>query len=154
MNKYIGPERRGGEDRRLGRKAWLPPLKTEGRRVHVRRRSDRKRIFPLDRYGASIFALIMAILLLSLTDAMLTLILLNHGAVELNPVMAFYIDLGPEAFLITKYLLTALPLVFMLFFKDWLSRRFAMGHLLMPAVAGVFGSIILWELYLMSKVGG
>jgi hypothetical protein len=152
LSAYSGPERRTGIDRRQTRPSLRRQLFGGGKRERGRRAEDRSRINHFDRYASSILVLFIVILLLSLTDALLTLILLRRGAVEINPVMAFYIDVGPTTFLIAKYLLTALPLILFLFFKDWIAERYRIAHLLLPAIAAVFGSVILWELYLLARL--
>ena len=53
-------------------------------------------------------------MLLSCLDATLTLYLLSHGAVELNPFMALLIDINPRLFVIVKLGLTSIGLMLLL----------------------------------------
>ncbi|MFZ7126587.1 MAG: DUF5658 family protein [Desulfobacterales bacterium] len=152
METYTGPERRSGDDRRQTNRSFRQQLLFPGKRAFVRREEDRKRIIYLDQYRNSALVGITFILVLSMVDAMLTLILLDHGAIELNPIMAFYIELGPKTFLLTKYTLTALSVILLLFFKDALSHRYGFGKAFFPFLAAVFGGVILWELYLLTRV--
>lgn len=147
---YTGPERRSGKDRRQIQRSLFRKLFFPGQRSRSRRTEDRLRVTCLDRYGTKVFVLILLILGLSLMDAVLTLILLNRGAVELNPVMAFYIEQGPRAFLLVKYGLTVLSVIVLLVVKDAVSQRYRNGYLALPAVAAVFGSVVVWQLYLLS----
>lgn len=62
-----------------------------------------------------LFFLATGIMLLSCTDAFLTLQLLGNGAVEVNPVMAMVIGKGPLTFAATKMLLTGLSILILVF---------------------------------------
>ncbi|MCG6895892.1 MAG: DUF5658 family protein [Thiocapsa sp.] len=141
-------DRRSGKERRVRHSLHRQLLGT-GQRTGVRRSADRRQLHPLDRYDTSLFGLLMLILVLSLADAFLTLELLRRGAVEVNPVMAYYLRLGPQAFVTVKYLLTALPLILLLFLKDRFADRPGFRHLLPCTVAASFGTVVLWELYLL-----
>ncbi len=148
-----GVERRSGRDRRVARPSLRSQLFGIGSRARARRSADRLRPTPVDRYGGSaLFALVVTILALSLTDAFLTLVLLGRGAVEINPVMAYYIGVGPQAFVIVKYLLTALPLMLFLLLKDCLAERYPFGRLLVPATAAIFGCVVLWQIHLLTQL--
>ena len=50
-----------------------------GRRGKIRRREDRRKWSYVDRYQQSLFGVIVIILFLSVIDAILTLVLINHG---------------------------------------------------------------------------
>lgn len=63
-----------------------------------------------DLYGERVFILAILTLFFSLLDAFLTLILIDHGAIELNPLMSFYLDIGPATFVAVKYGMTALSI--------------------------------------------
>lgn len=53
-------------------------------------------------------------LFLCLTDAVLTLSLLEMGAWEANPVMRYALEMGPKFFIFAKYFLTASGLIFLI----------------------------------------
>jgi hypothetical protein len=63
-------------------------------------------------------AVILLIILLSITDAYLTLDLISRGAVELNPIMAYYLDHSALTFFGMKYLLTCASIIVILFIKE------------------------------------
>ncbi len=149
MSSIIGIERRNGTDRRKNNLSFFKQLFFKGRRRALRRASDRLNIGQIDQYGSSTFAVIMIILLLSLLDALLTLILLDRGAVEVNPIMAFYIEQGPTVFLMAKYLLTAAALILFLLFRDAFAHRYGFGSAFFILIGGVFTSVIVWEIYLV-----
>ena len=149
MFTVVGIERRTGSDRRTNKIPFLKQLFFKGRRKALRRSSDRYNLSQIDQYGSSTFAIIMIILLLSLLDALLTLILLDRGAVEINPIMAFYIEQGPTVFLLAKYLLTAAALVLFLLFRDAFEQRYGFGSAFLVLVTGIFTLVIVWEIYLV-----
>lgn len=147
-------ERRSGIDRRVSRPSLRRQLFGTGLRVQMRRGEDRHRLNPVDRYGGdALFALLMVILILSITDAFLTLVLLERGAVEINPIMDYYIGVGARTFVIVKYLLTVLPLIILLFTKEFLSERYGIARLLPPSlIAAVFAGVVIWELHLLGQI--
>jgi len=104
-----------------------------------------------DQYHPSLLIGILIVLCLSLVDAALTLLLLDRGAVELNPLMKFYIELGPGTFVIVKYGLTALGLFIIVILNAIISARYRIGLFVIPFCALMFGSVIIWELYLLTK---
>ncbi len=124
----------------------------KGQRRTLQRSEDGKRIIILDQYHPTLLICALIVLGLSLLDAALTLVLLTRGAVELNPVMRYYINLGPKFFLLVKYGLTSLAVVFLVVLKPILSVRFRIASsLLFPFCVFVFGSVVIWELYLLIK---
>ena len=84
-------------------------------------------------------------------DAALTLMLLEKGAVELNPVMQYYITLSPRIFVMVKYSLTSLALLIMLVLHAIISARYRIGSLLLPFCGLAFGSVVIWEIYLLVR---
>jgi hypothetical protein len=143
-------ERRCGEDRRQMNKADFRYFLINGRRESARRQEDKARIFFFDRYNQRIFTAITAILMLSVFDALLTLILIERGSSELNPVMAFFLEYGPLPFIIAKYLLTSFGVVVLLIFKNVFINKLNMyTHSLFSCVIIAFSTVIAWELFLL-----
>jgi hypothetical protein len=146
----LDSERRCGRDRRQTSRADFRYFLINGRRESARREEDRTRVFFFDRYNQRIFAAITAILMLSIFDALLTLILIERGSTELNPVMAYFLEYGPLPFIISKYLLTSFGVVVLLIFKNVFINKINMySHSLFSCVIFAFSSVIVWELYLL-----
>ena len=119
----------------------------------IRRQEDRERHFFVDQYSPILFVPIVAILFMCVLDALLTLFLLNHGAYETNPIMAYLLNIGPYAFYITKYAITIIATLGLLMFRGMLIQRFNLSvHLLLYFVAGLYFIVVAWELYLVSDV--
>ena len=99
-------ERRQGADRRT-RTCYA--LLRGGVRPRRRgpRRSHEHGVACRDFHEARWMAIGVLIVLLSVADALLTLLLLNHGAFEENPLMALFVRGGPHGFVAVKLALTA-----------------------------------------------
>jgi len=146
-------DKRSGIDRRKTTRPSIRFLCHSGRREAVRRREERQIIFLADRYSQTLFGAILLILLFSVLDALLTLFLIDHNATELNPVMAYYLDVGPYAFLSVKYLLTSVAVVFLLLCQNvFLPTIRIYTRSLFYVAAAVFISVVVWELYLIFYV--
>ena len=150
MTVYTGLERRSGQDRREHQLSMFKRLFFTGIRQEIRRAADRKSIVIYDRYKPSLFINIITILGLSLLDALLTLILISQGAKELNPVMRYFLSHGPQVFISVKYGLTVLSVLIIMFIKEALSTRYRIGtDVFFHIFAALFGSVVLWEFYLL-----
>ena len=143
-------DRRCGEDRRKNKIPSFRLASLLGRRGIPRRQADRQGFFAIDVYGAKTLAMILVILSLSVMDALLTLYLIGKGAVEVNPVMAYFLDYGPFAFFGAKYLLTSVAVTLILVN----SRAFIFGtkvraKIFLPVFAVPFALVVKWQLYLI-----
>jgi hypothetical protein len=144
---------RSGTDRRNRRGINFRSLGFGGKREHIRRKEDMQKYFSVDRYSPSIFAAIIIILFLSVVDALLTLFLVENGAFEVNPIMAFYLKIGPYSFLAVKYGLTSIGVFVFLLLRNIYLRPLKMyaGTLLYIVIA-VFATVVAWQLYLVSYI--
>lgn len=144
------PEKRSGVDRRTHRFPKLKYLLFSGRRANVRRQEDLHRTFYFDRYSSSLFAAIVAILLLSVLDALLTLHLIGKGSAEMNPVMSYFLEHGPIVFMGAKYFLTCFGVIILLLLRNVVRKR-SITHAqnLFSYIIGVFTTVVVWQLYLI-----
>jgi hypothetical protein len=137
------------------RKRVLPPLRYlifPGRRREIRRSTDQCRLLLLDHYSSSLFAIIVLILTLSLTDAFLTLWLVDRGATEINPVMAYFLARGPVVFIGAKYLLTSVSVVILVVCSHIFLRRVGVYiRSIITTILMLFSSVIAWEVYLLLR---
>jgi len=151
MKKTSNLERRSGQDRRKKHIPFFEFSLVRGKREKLRRTEDSRRISVFDYYRPTLTITILIVLSLSLLDAALTLMLLEKGAVELNPVMQYYITLGPGIFVMIKYSLTALALLIILVLHAIISVKYRIGSLLLPLCILAFGSVVIWEIYLLAR---
>ena len=153
MDKCYRGDRRSDVDRRVNRRFTLKSLFVCGRREEIRRLDDKGKIFLADRYSTTIFAAIVLILFFSVIDGLLTLILLGHGAKEINPLMAYLLEIEPMLFMTVKYLLTCVSLVIFLIFRNvFLQRIKIYSSTLFSIFICIFVTVIMWELFLLSRV--
>ena len=115
-----------------------------------RRQEDSGGTFAIDVYCSKTLFMILLIVSLSALDALLTLYLVGHGAVELNPVMAYFLSHGPFIFFGAKYLLTSSCTMLVLIN----SRSFLFGtkiraKALLVAFVIPFALVVDWQLYLI-----
>ena len=151
MSHDTNSERRLGRDRRQRQIRWYKYFLIPGNRQMVRRCDDRKLIIILDRYRPTLLFSVMIVLCLSLVDGALTLLLMERGAVELNPVMRYYLTLGPATFLMAKYLITALALLILVGLHSITFSDHRIHIFLLPFCILSFGSVVIWELFLLYR---
>jgi hypothetical protein len=104
----------------------------------------------VDRYNGKLLAIIIFILLLSILDAFFTLILLERGAKEMNPFMAYYLDISPTLFFCIKYMLTCASVLLVLFIKDfYIFKTKLKARVLFFLLPIPFVLVIHWQLGLL-----
>ncbi|UCH19849.1 MAG: hypothetical protein JSU83_14910 [Deltaproteobacteria bacterium] len=151
--KLSGFERRSHKDRRNHNHFKIRTLFIYGNRRTIRRQEDRYKIFYLDRYSTALFACIVSILLLSVIDALLTLFLVEHGAVEINPLMAYYLNTDPLVFMSIKYLLTSFSVFILLMCGNVPAKKIKITiSSIFPFVIAAFASVVAWQLFLIYRV--
>jgi hypothetical protein len=150
LNQVV--ERRRGRDRRKKRLSDLLAPFTHRRRARVRRLSDRRTIVQLDLYSKPVLPAIVLVCVLSMVDAYMTLFLIGHGAVEMNPVMDYFLRQGLLTFVLVKYMLTAMSviLVVALHYVYIPFMRIFVSDLIM-VFAGVFAAVVSWQIYLTMR---
>ena len=151
LNKKNGAvDRRSSLDRRRKKFSSLKDLFNYHRRHYVRRKDDYQKIFIFDTYSNTVVLTITAILLLSLCDAFLTLFLISIGAFELNPVMAYYLNINEFTFVIVKYGLTVLSVAIMLSLPYASIRHLRIPvRYLLNCFAIIFSTVVVWEIFLI-----
>ena len=82
-----------------------------GRRKIIRREEDKKQYVFVDLYSTRLFIILIILSTLSIADSYFTLSLIQENlAVEMNPLMAFFLDQGSTPFVLSKFLFTTIPL--------------------------------------------
>jgi hypothetical protein len=117
-------------------------------RRRVSRRTADEHHFLFDWHEPRILYLALGILLLSCTDALFTLNLLEAGANEGNAIMASVLEESVDRFLAVKIGITAFSLVILVVAaRRKLFRSFSVEHLLQVFCAG-YVLLICYEIYL------
>ena len=142
-------ERRDRDERR--RRVWWSVWYgsfNPRRRIAQRRRDDSRYQF-LDWHSAHLLAVAIGILLLCVLDAFLTLVLLQMGAAEVNPIMALLVDRNVAAFAALKMTLTSTSIVFMVFLARYRFMRLLPVSWVLYGVLIAYASLIGYEVYML-----
>lgn len=143
-------ERRSGiERRRLTLTAYVRGA-IQPRRRTGRRTTDRYPI--VDWYSARVLAPVVAILALCVLDGVLTVLLMSHGAVEANPVMALFLPHSLGWFATVKLLLTSAGVCVLVACSRMRLFRTIPGELLLYGVLMCYIALIAYELQLLELV--
>ena len=142
-------QKRRCTDRRSRKRPPLKYLIFGGRRASARRDSDKKDFIFVDRYSPRFMLLFVLLVVLSIADGIFTLYLLEHGATETNPIMAFFLNMGPWSFMIAKFFLTCSGLLCLLVLHNFYIRPLRTRvKIIFPAFIAIFILILGWQIYL------
>jgi hypothetical protein len=145
--------RRTGFDRRKLTGITMRTFVGNGNRSNIRREEDHGHIFLVDQYSPVLFVAIVGILFLCVIDAILTLYLLNRGAYESNPLMAYLLNFGPYALFITKFAMTILGTFALFMFRGVVVRKLNVTtHSFLYLAGWIYVAVVAWELYLVYYV--
>lgn len=112
------------------------------------RRSDCFTHYHTDWYETKLLVMALAILLLSVADAAMTMTLLNNGAVEVNPLMNYLLNHSIHAFVYTKLALTSMCiLVLITHYHTKLFNTLRVDMFLNFALI-VYSTLVLYEIFL------
>jgi hypothetical protein len=82
-----------------------------GRRKNFRRKEDRQGGGYVDRYSSVLFLFLVLILGLNILDALFTMIILDVGGLELNPIVSSVMTLYGDRFWVWKFGIVSLSLI-------------------------------------------
>jgi Domain of unknown function (DUF5658) len=144
------PERRESEDRR--QRHWYALwLGSSARRRRLPRRGGERSPATVDWHQSRWLAVAMLIVLLSVSDALLTLMLMNQGAYEANPLMAPLVSGSGHSFAAWKLGLTVFGVItLVLFARLRLVGNLKVGSLLYLVLA-VYLTLVAYECWLLSQ---
>lgn len=131
-------------DRRSHPTDGLSKFTVQGRRGSFRRENDRRKGGYVDRYGPGLLILLVLILGLNVLDALLTMIILSNGGLEMNPVVRSVMHLYGDKFWVWKFFTVSVPLILLC-----LHSKF---RLVMPVIFGigaVYVAVVLFEVWLI-----
>jgi len=140
-------DRRSGIERRTTTFAAFWHGARYPRRRAGRRATDHRAV--IDWHSPRVLIPAFAILGLWMLDAVLTVMLMTHGAVELNPVMAWFLPQNLLGFALSKLALTGGGLCVLVACSRMRLFRRIPGELVMYAVLGVYVWLIAYELRLL-----
>ncbi len=144
-----GAERRSRRDRRSHRRPGFKYFLFGGRRKSTRRDNDQNEFIYVDQYHPWLLVAIMLFAILSISDGLFTLNLIERGATEENPIMAWFLSHGPWPFMIAKFILTSSAIIILLIFHKVYFRPLRIQvKTLIPAFGAVFALVLFWQLIL------
>ena len=145
-------DRREQSERRKAPTTIWNSLSGSGSRRGLRRGDERATAHFVDLFPAHLLALIVALLVLSIIDAVITLELIDSGGDEINPLMACLLERSPVAFLVGKFLLTAAGLPLLVVFKNFslFGSRLRVGHLI-PVFVALYLLLLSYQLVLLQS---
>lgn len=145
----VAHDRRARVERRCAATSPFSRIAWQGRRRGARRGQDDANSY-VDVYEARWFYAAVGVVLLCCADAMLTLNLLQRGASEINPFMAWLLNINHDLFFFTKLALTATGVVVLVAYKNFrLFSYIKAGHVLYAFLIG-YALLIKYELMLLS----
>lgn len=151
MSTHFEPDenRRAVPDRRVLPTSLWAALLAGGQRALNRRTDEHRQHYFVDTHSAHTLFQIVLLLALSIVDAAITLLLIQTGCEEINPVMSHLLDYGLLTFLMGKYVLTAAGIPLLLVFKNHylFGSRFRVGYLF-PVFIGMYLCLIGYQLLL------
>ena len=119
-----------------------------GRRRTHRRKEDRGKHIFLDNYGLRLFITLLFLLILSISDAYLTLTLVKaYNASELNPIMALYLEHGSITFFFEKFLFTSVAVFIFCVFNHFAAARVSLSLAII-----LYLGVVYYELIIMNSL--
>ena len=136
---WRGPDRRSHPTPRL---SWYSFH--GGRRRDARRASEREGSF-VDLYGRGLLCAVLWVALMNVGDSFFTLVHLQSGGIELNPVARELLEMGRWSFVFTKSLLIGLALVVLAIHKN-----FPLARVGLWTAAGTYTLLVGYHLLLFA----
>ncbi len=141
--------RRTKRDRRIKPTAFFSKYSLLGRRKNNRRITDPSQNYYVDRYGDKSIIAFIIILILCMIDAKITILILEAGGREINPIMDWALSLGVTWFQIIKFTITGICLFFLIIHKNFV----ILGGLInvrtvVTAILILYSALVIYELFI------
>jgi hypothetical protein len=118
-----------------------------GRRRWFRRKSDQEKGRYLDRYSSTLFFFVVLILALNVVDSLFTMIIIDLGGRELNPVVQAIMAIHGDQFWIYKFLMVSGSLVLL-----FLHRGYKLLRGVIIAISSIYLFIVLYQVFLITHI--
>jgi len=105
-----------------------------------------------DWYGHWPFAATLIIILLCFVDAFLTIVLISNGAVELNGLMNWLIQMDVHTFAVVKMSMTGIALIILIMHFNFRIYRFIAVRYLVYALVPLYSLLIFHELRMLYNI--
>lgn len=138
-------DRRYRADRREKPTPALSRYTFFGRRKGFRRRADQEKGGYVDRYSSTLFVILIAFLILNILDAVLTMIILDYGGREVNPIVGLAIEAFGDKFWIWKFCIVSMCLVLLC-----VHSQFRRVETLILAAGAIYFVVVIYEILLIN----
>ena len=137
-------EKRSVKDRRKQPTPLFSRYTFWGRRKILRRREDQEKGGYVDRYSPRLLFFLILIVGLNVLDSFFTLIILECGGWEMNPIARSAIEVYGEKFWVWKFILVSMNSILLC-----LHSRFRHVHKIIPGITLLFLGVILYQIILL-----
>ncbi len=138
-------ERRSFGDRRSQPTPLLSRYTLWGRRKTLRRKEDQERGGYVDRYDSKLLFFIVLIVGLNALDSLFTMIILDCGGREINPIVRSAIEVYGDQFWVWKFIVVSLNLILLC-----LHSRFRYVNRIISCISILYLGIIFYQVFLMN----
>jgi hypothetical protein len=138
-------ERRFFKDRRRQPTPLISRYTLWGRRKTLRRKEDQERGGYVDRYDSSLLFFIVLIVGLNALDSLFTIIILDCGGREINPIVRSAIEVYGDQFWVWKFMIVSVNLILLC-----LHSRFRYVNRIILYISILYLGIISYQVFLMN----
>jgi hypothetical protein len=118
-----------------------------GKRKGLRRRIDQEKGGYVDRYSSGLFFILVLIVGLNVLDALLTMMILERGGWEINPIVQSVMDLCGEKFWVWKCGIVSLSVVLLC-----LHSRFRLVKEVIIAISCLYIIVVAYQVFLLLHI--
>jgi Domain of unknown function (DUF5658) len=115
-----------------------------GRRRAFRRKTDQEKGGYVDRYSYILFFLLVLILGLNILDSLFTMMIIDLGGQEVNPLVRAFIELHGDMFWIWRFVIASVALILL-----YLHRGFVLVRRMIIAIGSIYVVIVVYQMYLI-----
>ena len=144
MEFEMNSERRALKDRRTNPTPLLSRYTFWGRRRAFRRKEDQKKGGYVDLYSPGLLFVLILISGLNILDSLFTMIILEFGGWEVNPVVRTAMDVYGDQFWVWKFILVSFNLILLC-----LHSRFRLVNKIIVGITLAYLGVIIYQVFLM-----
>ena len=116
-----------------------------GRRKIMRRKADQRKGGYIDHYSPSLLFFLLLIIGLNVLDSFFTMIILDHGGREVNPIVRAAIDFYGDHFWVWKFAIVSINVVLLC-----LHSKFRYVQNIICGISFVYLAIVLYQIVLLT----
>jgi len=145
----IESDKRVFNDRRRQPTPGLSQYIFRGRRKAFRRRFDQQQGGYVDRYSAGLFFPLILIAVLNVSDSLFTMMILDNGGEEVNPIVCCIMEVFGDRFWVWKFIITSFGLI-LLCLHSRIGRVKAFYAIV--ATSFIYVLVLLYQIHVISQL--